>query len=228
MFSNPSGALVIDTARLQVWRRDDDYAYGRELVPSQDSLMDWVAKRLNEFFENIFGSNFYQDHQDTLWICIGLAALGAVLVFLLWKHPELFARSGRRKPMEYEVTEDTIYGVDFPSEIKKALENENFREALRLMYLQTLKSLSDYHQIEWQPFKTPTQYTFEFRQTDFKRMTSLFVRVRYGGFGADKDMIRDMHNLQASVDNFVKNSGRDGSAEQNVGTFKKEGGRDEK
>ena len=217
MFSNPSDTLVIDTARLQVWRRDDDYAYGRELV-----------KRLNEFFENIFGSNFYQDHHDTLWICIGLAALGAVLVFLLWKHPELFARSGRRKPMEYEVTEDTIYGIDFPSEIEKALENENFREALRLMYLQTLKSLSDYHQIEWQPFKTPTQYTFEFRQADFKRMTSLFVRVRYGGFGADKDMIRDMHNLQASVDNFVKNSGRDGSAEQNVGTFKKEGGRDEK
>lgn len=228
MFSNPSDTLVIDTARLQVWRRDDDYAYGRELVPSQDSLMDWVAKRLNELFENIFGSNFYQDHQDTLWICIGLAALGAVLAFLLWKHPELFARSGRRKPMEYEVTEDTIYGVDFPSEIKKALENENFREALRLMYLQTLKSLSDYHQIEWQPFKTPTQYTFEFRQADFKRMTSLFVRVRYGGFDADRDMIRDMHNLQASVDNFVKNSGRDGSAEQNVGTFKKEGGRDEK
>ena len=228
MFSNPSDTLVIDTARLQVWRRDDDYAYGRELVPSQDSLMDWVAKRLNEFFENIFGSNFYQDHHDTLLICIVLAALGAVLAFLLWKHPELFARSGRKKPMEYEVTEDTIYGVDFPSEIKKALENENFREALRLMYLQTLKSLSDYHQIEWQPFKTPTQYTFEFRQADFKRMTSLFVRVRYGGFGADKDMIRDMHNLQASVDNFVKNSGRDGSAEQNVGTFKKEGGRDEK
>ena len=117
MFSNPSDTLVIDTARLQVWRRDDDYAYGRELVPSQDSLMDWVAKRLNEFFENIFGSNFYQDHHDTLWICIGLAALGAVLAFLLWKHPELFARSGRRKPMEYEVTEDTIYGIDFPSEI---------------------------------------------------------------------------------------------------------------
>lgn len=228
MFSNPSDTLVIDTARLQVWRRDDDYAYGRELVPSQDSLMDWVAKRLNEFFENIFGSNFYQDHQDTLWICIGLAALGAVLAFLLWKHPGLFARSGRRKPMEYEVTEDTIYGIDFPGEIEKALENENFREALRLMYLQTLKSLSDYHQIEWQPFKTPTQYTFEFRQADFKRMTSLFVRVRYGGFDADKDMIRDMHNLQASVDNFVKNLGRDGSAEQNVGTFKKEGGRDEK
>lgn len=228
MFSNPSDTLVIDTARLQVWRRDDDYAYGRELVPSQDSLMDWVAKRLNEFFENIFGSNFYQDHHDTLWICIGLVALGAVLAFLLWKHPELFARSGRRKPMEYEVTEDTIYGVDFPSEIEKALENENFREALRLMYLQTLKSLSDYHQIEWQPFKTPTQYTFEFRQADFKRMTCLFVRVRYGGFDADKDMVRDMHNLQASVDNFVKNLGRDGSAEQNGGTSKKKGGRDEK
>lgn len=228
MFSNPSDTLVIDTARLQVWRQDSDYAYGRELVPSQDSLMDWIEKRLNEFFENIFGSNFYQDHHDTLWICIGVAALVAVLLFLLWKHPELFSRSGRRKPMEYEVTEDTIYGVDFPSEIEKALANENFREALRLMYLQTLKSLSDFHQIEWQPFKTPTQYTFEFRQADFKKMTNLFVRVRYGGFGADKDMVRDMHNLQTSVDNFVINLGRDSSAEQNRETVKKEGGCDEK
>ena len=59
-------------------------------------------------------------------------------------------------------------------------------------------------------------------------MTNLFLRVRYGGFGADKDMIRDMHNLQISVDNFVMNLGRDSSAIQNREAFKKEWNRDEK
>lgn len=228
MFSNSSDTLVIDTARLLVWRQDDDYAYGRELVPSHDSLMDWIEKRLDELFGNLFGSDFYQDHRTTLWICIGLAALAAVLAFLLWKHPELFSRSGRNKPLEYEVTEDTIYGIDFPSEIEKALAREDFREALRLMYLQTLKLLSDNHRIEWQPSKTPTQYTLEFRQTDFKRMTNLFVRVRYGGFVADKSMVQDMHTLQKSVDNFVMNFGRETPAERNSEVHKEKGGADEK
>lgn len=228
MFSHSSDTLVIDTARLQAWRQDDDYDYGRELVPSHDSLMDWIEKRFDEFFGNIFGSDFYQVHRTTFWICIGLAALAAVLAFLLWKHPELFTRSGRNKPLEYDVTEDTIYGVDFPSAIEKALAREDFREALRLMYLQTLKLLSDNHQIEWQTFKTPTQYTLEFRQTDFKRMTNLFVRVRYGGFAADKSMVQDMHTLQKSVDNFVMNLGRETSAERNNEVRKEKGGADEK
>lgn len=81
MFSNPSDTLVIDTARLQVWRRDDDYAYGRELVPSQDSLMDWVAKRLNDFSR------------------ISLAAISIRTIMTLygyvsdWRHWELSWRS---------------------------------------------------------------------------------------------------------------------------------------
>ena len=67
------------------------------------------------------------------------------------------------------------------------------------MYLQTLKWLSDNHLIEWQSFKTPTQYTKEWRNADFLKITRLFVRVRYGGFEATEKMIAEMRVCQEAV-----------------------------
>ena len=51
-------------------------------------------------------------------------------------------RSSKNK-LPYEVEEDTIYGVDFSGGIADALSRSDYREAVRLLYLQTLKQLSD-------------------------------------------------------------------------------------
>lgn len=55
---------------------------------------------------------------------------------------ELFMRS-RKSTLPYTVGEDTIYGVDFAERIADALARTDYREAVRLLYLQTLKQLSD-------------------------------------------------------------------------------------
>ena len=44
----PSDTLVLDTARLRVWQQEDDYAYSRELVPAQKSLMDWLGEQFDQ------------------------------------------------------------------------------------------------------------------------------------------------------------------------------------
>jgi len=203
MPTTPSDTLVLDTARLQVWRQNGDYDYSRELVPSQTSLMEWLGRQFNKVMRSIFGSDFYREYGDAMWILIGLIALLAIFLFLFYRHPELFGRSGKVKQTDYEVTEDTIYGIDFQQEIEKAMARKDYREVLRLTYLQTLKTLSDNYCIEWQAFKTPTQYTYEFRHTDFRKMTNLFVRVRYGGFEATEAMMEEIHNYQQSVDNSI-------------------------
>ena len=201
----PSDTLVLDTARLRVWQQDDDYAYSRELVPAQKSLMDWLGERFDQFWESVFGTAFYQEYSSLMWILVGVILILAILLFLFYKHPELFMRSGRQAPLEYEVTEDTIYGVDFEREIARAMERKDYREAMRLTYLQTLKMLSDHQLIDWQPFKTPTQYTHEWKNRDFRQITNLFVRVRYGGFEATEQMLKDIHTCKMSVDNSVSN-----------------------
>ena len=214
MFTSPSDTLVIDTAKLAVWRQDGDYAYGRELVPHHDTFGEWLQKELGEFFDSIFRSAFAQNH-EWLWIILGIIVILAFFWILFVIRPSLFMHSGKKADsLDYDVTEDTIYGIDFPSEIEKAISRRDFREALRLMYLQTLKWLSDNHQIEWQSFKTPTQYTKEWRNADFQKITRIFVRVRYGGFEATEEMIAEMRDCQEAVRHVLLQEGKGGNHEE--------------
>lgn len=210
MMGNLSDTLVVDTARLAAWRQEDDYAYDRELVPNQKSVMEWIGDQINEFFDTIFGSDFYEVNASTIWIVIAVISLLAIGTFLLKRHPELFMRSGKGKQVEYEVTDDNIYGVDFNTEINKAMERKDYREVLRLVYLQTLRLLSDNHLLNWQPFKTPTQYTLEWKNADFQLMTRLFIRVRYGKFEASQEMVAQMFGYQKQVSYVISHEEKGG------------------
>ena len=99
----------------------------------------------------------------------------------------------------YAVEEDTIYGVDFARGIADALSRSDYREAVRLLYLQTLKQLSDEKRIDWQLYKTPTQYVYEVRMPAFRQLTNHFLRVRYGNFEATEALFHVMRSLQEEV-----------------------------
>ena len=115
------------------------------------------------------------------------------------KRPELFMRS-RKSTLPYTVGEDTIYGVDFAERIADALARTDYREAVRLLYLQTLKQLSDGKRIDWQLYKTPTQYIYGVRLPAFRQMTNHFLRVRYGNFEATETLFHAMRDLQKEVE----------------------------
>lgn len=91
-------------------------------------------------------------------------------------------------PVPYEVTADTIYGVDFDTDIRQAISQGNYKEAVRLVYLQTLRNLSDRELIFWELYKTPTEYIYELKEEDlripFRQLTNRFLEVRYGNFQA--------------------------------------------
>ena len=210
MINHLSDTLVVDSAKLSVWRMDDDYDYSRELVPTQFSLMKWLGNQFDDFMDSIFGSGFYHAHASTIWIVVAVVSFVVIGIFLVKRHPELFLRSGKFNPMAYDVTEDTIYGVDFVAEIEKAMARNDYREALRLTYLQTLKILSDNHLVDWQPFKTPTRYTLEWRNEAFRQMTNCFIRVRYGNFGASLDMVKQMQNYQKTIREAVSQAEKGG------------------
>lgn len=49
----------------------------------------------------------------------------------------------RRGPVSYNVHEDTTYGIDFDFEIKHTIKRKDYQEPICLLYLQTLRLLSD-------------------------------------------------------------------------------------
>ena len=189
--------LVIDSAQIAQWQTQQDFDYSRELAGGGMTFTEWMMAQINELLRDLFGQAWRSDY--TWW---GLAIVGAVVVgigiWYVWRfHPGLFMR--QRDERTYEEMEDTIYGIDFDAIISQALGREDYREAIRVIYLRTLKALSDSQQIDWQPFKTPSQYVREFDAAAFRTLTSHFLRVRYGYFEATRQLCDEVEQLGKEV-----------------------------
>lgn len=177
--------LTIDTLALSQWRANPEYDYGAEFRGSSFSLLEWIDRWLDDLFRRLFGDVHLGDWTNVVWYVVGFAVIACVVTLVLYRHPELlhWRRRGKKQP-DYTIKEDTIYGIDFPAAIASAMQRGDWREAVRLGYLQALRCLSDAGMIDWQPSKTPSQYVGECADERLRGITATFVRVRYGGFDA--------------------------------------------
>ena len=198
--TSPADTLVCDTAQIALWQSDPAYNYNRELITPEMNVFEWISRQFGELMRKIFGSRFAEEYSGLILICI------AILIFAidcLVRLPEIVPNclwSLVRMSLPYTIEEDTIYGVDFPGGITEALSRQDYREAVRLLYLQTLKQLSDAERIDWQLYKTPTQYINEVRMPAFRQLTNHFLRVRYGNFEATEELFRTMQSLQGEIE----------------------------
>lgn len=197
--TSPADTLVCDTVQISLWQSDPVYSYNRELITPEINLFEWIGKQFGELLRKIFGSRFAEEYSGVVLICIAIIILLLIVWFVYRKRPELFM-SSRQNTLPYTVGEDTIYGVDFSKGIADAISRRDYREAVRLLYLQTLKRLSDAERIDWQLYKTPTQYLNEVRLPAFRQLTNHFLRVRYGNFEATEELFRTMQSLQEDIE----------------------------
>lgn len=195
---SPVDTLVCDSAQIAVWQSDSNFDYGRELLSQDETLMDLFQRWMNKLLREIFGSAFADNYAVYIWIGIFVVLILLLFWFLYTKKPELFKRRGKKSTL-YSIEDDTIYGIDFPKMITEMLVARDYKEAIRLLYLQTLKDLSDGNRIDWQLYKTPTQYIYEFREPAFRQLTNHFLRVRYGNFEATASLFEQMQTLQEDI-----------------------------
>lgn len=197
-----SDTLLADSTRLAYWQSNPLYDYNRELQMPDWDLFLWLRMQLAKLLSKIFGSRFADQYTGIILVVLFVVLVLLLVWFVYRRRPELFTRSGK-KALPYTVSEDTIYGIDFEAEIAAALDRGDYREASRLLYLQTLKMLSDNAIIDWQIHKTPTQYVYEVRvearREPFRQLTNRFMRVRYGNYDATARSFDDMRQLQAEV-----------------------------
>ena len=193
--------LAVDTLLIARWRDNPEFDYDAEFRGSGFSLWDWIERRIADLVDRLFGNTMLGDWSNVVWYVLGFSAIVAIVLFVFYRHPELLhvLRRGAKAKEEYEVVEDTIYGIDFPAAIAQAMSRGDYREAVRLSYLQALRHLSDANIIDWQPSKTPAQYVREYPDELFNRTTAVFIRVRYGGFEATKTMAETMAKDVADI-----------------------------
>jgi len=132
------------------------------------------------------------------FIAAGLAAILFIILKLTGVNPFLF----RRKPqhvLAYTESQENIHEIDFDAEIEKAIAVQNYRYAVRLLYLKSLKQLSDAGLINWQLNKTNYQYITELTDSrnreEFKQLTLQFEYVWYGDFLINSEVFKRINAL---------------------------------
>ena len=167
---------------------DRAYQYGTDAPPPDNPVarfFDWLFRKLGEFF----ASEAYQN----VWQYVILAAIAGGVIYLLTKAEVLnflFPKKAQSHGLDYESIGENIHEIDFNAAIEEALTQRNFRLAVRLLYLQTLKHLTDAGKISYKPDKTNRQYVYELAssplQADFEALTRQFEFVWYGDFPVDE------------------------------------------
>lgn len=197
MLSQLKDTLTCDSSLLHQFQSDEAYNYARELEAPDSSLFGWILQQISRFLNDVFSIKSDGDVRILLYILVALTLLG-VVGYLLWRYkPALFRTEGRSSKNAFE--ENNIYGIDFEAEFDKARRLNDYNRCVCIVYLQTLRWLADNHRINWQIYKTPTQYTKEFLLPAFARFTNLFMRVRYGNYQADSGQVALMLELQKEI-----------------------------
>ena len=192
-----SDTLSCDSALLHQYRSDEAYNYAQELQAPELDWWDWLMSKIGEFLSEIFDIQGKGDFRIVIYIILALAII-ALIAFILYRYQfKLFGRAGKIANEDDE--EDNIYGVDFDAVYAKAMAQKDFYKAVRVVYLRTLRWLSDGNKISWQLYKTPTQYTHEFLLAEFQRMTTVFMRVRYGNYEASEELVKLMTDLESQI-----------------------------
>lgn len=206
-------SLAYDKAKVALYQQSGRYDYNEQLSMREFSLWEICTRWLNRQLKALFGGEFADSYTKPILIAVACLFILAVIFFIVRKRPDLFFNE--KKSQAYLVEQETIHGINFDDELRRSLQAEDYKLAIRLSYLQTLKQLNARSLIDWQIYKTPTEYTYELKEinlrSSFRLLTNHFLRVRYGNFDADKQTYEEVRNLQAEINNH-KGEGEGGKA----------------
>lgn len=198
MMTHPTDTLIYDAAKIAEYQADKRFDYNSQLGTPEINFGEIIFRWLSRFFNRFVDIETADTFTTWFLVVFFIVVVGLIVFFVYKKRPELFLRE-KKQPIRYEVEEETIYGIDFEKELSAALSAGNFRAAIRMLYLQTLRFLSDRQFIDWQIYKSPAEYIYELKPTDlkapFRIFTNHFLQVRYGNFKASRELFDVMKEL---------------------------------
>jgi hypothetical protein len=192
-------------ARINEYKSHPDFQYEPLAAPSRtfwDRFWEWFWQKA----EDLLGKG---KTGMVLKYLLVAAVIGVSVFFVLklsgMSGEGLFGKSGKRAGPDYSVFEENIHTINFDQAIQQAIEDRNYRFAIRLLYLQSLKNLADRELISWQINKTNIAYVQELKghayEEDFRYLTAQFEFHWYGEASAGET---GFHTVKAQFDRFNK------------------------
>ena len=168
--------------RIDDLRKEADYWYvnlepEKKKIRKEDAAVDQNGSLLEQAW-----------FLDLLWIIILCSFIAVVIWYLASSNIRLFRKESPRVVEEEVTTEenDDIFTIHYEREIGKAVAEKNYRLAVRLWYLRTLRELSDRKIIDYRHERTNVDYVHSLMggryYQPFFRLTRNFEYTWYGQF----------------------------------------------
>jgi hypothetical protein len=170
------------TEKMIGYKANKEFKYEKELTgPKSDwrRFWEWVIEKLNNWF-GLEGTGLS-------YLLIG-AAIAILIVSILnlrgMNRTGFFSRNTKAGEVGEILGAENIHEIAFDQAILNAINTDDFRLAIRLLYLQTLKALTDKGIINWQVNKTDMTYLKELNDSPYQQLflelTLQFERSWYG------------------------------------------------
>jgi hypothetical protein len=166
---------------LAAMRNDADFWYANAVFKKEE---EEEQRKSQSFLKTDF-------FQTVLWLLIIGGFIAFLIIFLANSNVNLFRKNKLMQVQESNPETDDIFAIQYDSEIEKAVNAGNYRLAVRLMFLRTLRTLSDKSIIQYEQDRTNLDYLLQVRHASwyqlFFRITRNYEYVWYGKFEIDRE-----------------------------------------
>lgn len=186
----------IDKEAIDNFKNDPDYNY-LEIEP-EETWLTRLRRKLSEiwnsFIRSLTGGAEATGVLASLLALLPYVMIGALLGVLIWVFLKIDnARAivqTHSKGVYIGDDEEILKNEDILSLIDPALQDKNYRLAVRYYYLLTLQKLSGKELIDWQVQKTNHEYIYEIKNNNlrkqFGQLTDVYDYIWYGNFEVDE------------------------------------------
>jgi hypothetical protein len=167
-----------------------------------DRFWRWVGYQINQLFER---KGYAMGFKIFIWT-LAIVITCFAIVKLVGMEKINFWISGQNSQLTVgDINEENIYGIDFDQAIADAEKRSAYREAVRWLYLKSLRVLADNNLIDWKINKTNIDYASELsagnHYKDFQQLTRYYEFAWYGEFDLNQ---QDYHKVSQSFIRFNK------------------------
>ncbi len=176
----------IPAKKLDAYKADKNFQYTRQVPEGMtvwDKFWRWFWQQVNALMEN---KGVKTGMKLLMYVAPVIILIFAILRFMGMEKVMLWISGNKQANPAFDIQEADIYGINFKEAINEAVAEGRYRDATRLHYLNSLRSLSDLGKINWTKHKTNFDFAHDLAGTNlsegFADITRIYEYAWYGEF----------------------------------------------
>lgn len=211
--------VEFDAEKIEAYKNQNAFSYLEEVEDDSwwTRFKKWLDLKFNQLISWLFGEYEPNAFFAFLLTILPYLIICAILGFFLWLflklNPGVSILDEPAKPqISFHEEEELVRSGDLSDLIETAINNGDYRLAVRYYYLQLLKILNDKELIKYEYQKTDTDYLSEVKEDyrdHLKKVMRLYDFIWYGNFPVNAEDFSRVQNSFLQFNSSLKPAGNE-------------------